>query len=175
MPLALLAPTLPVAASAPAATGGVPWWLFGVVALVVIAIGGALMLVAARKAGPQEMPCPNCGKIMMSDWDKCMFCKTPRASRKAALEFVSGPMAGRTVNLDAEVTTIGAAPGSTVTLSDAGVSRKHAGIRREGGGFELADLGSTNGVYVNGERVAKKKLELGDVIRVGASEMVFKS
>ena len=44
-----------------------------------------------------------------------------------------------------------------------------------GDGYELADLGSTNGVYVNGERVAKRKLQLGDVIRVGATEMIFKS
>jgi pSer/pThr/pTyr-binding forkhead associated (FHA) protein len=86
-------------------------------------------------------------------------------------------MSGKTIALDTEVTTIGSAPGSTVTLKDAGVSRKHAGIRRltDGdSGYELADLGSTNGVYVNGEKVAKKKLQLGDVIRVGASEMVFK-
>ena len=42
-------------------------------------------------------------------------------------------------------------------LTDTGVSRKHVGIRRVDGGFELADLGSTNGVYVNGEKVARRR------------------
>ena len=178
-PLVLLAPVLKTALpAAPPAEGGVPWILFGGIAAFVIAAGGVLLVLALRKAKPTEVVCEKCGKIMMSDWPRCMFCKTPRNLKKAALEFVSGPMSGRTVALDSEVTTIGTAPGSTVLLSDAGVSRKHAGIRRgpePTDGYELADLGSTNGVYVNGERVAKKKLQLGDVIRVGATEMIFKS
>ena len=177
--LALLAPALKTTVAAPPPeAGGVPWLLFGGIAAFVIAVGGVLLFLALRKAGPTEMPCPKCGKIMMSDWPRCMFCKAPRDLKKAALEFVSGPMSGRTVMLESEVTTIGTAPGSTVLLNDQGVSRKHAGIRRGpnmGDGYELADLGSTNGVYVNGEKVAKKKLQLGDVIRVGATEMIFKS
>jgi pSer/pThr/pTyr-binding forkhead associated (FHA) protein len=40
--------------------------------------------------------------------------------------------------------------------------------------YELADLGSTNGIYVNGHRVPKKTLEEGDVIRVGNSELIFR-
>ena len=176
--IGLLAPTIPTAAGPEAQSSAIPWWLFAIVVLVVVGAGAALLLVAMRKQKPAEMPCPNCGKVMMPDWPKCMFCKMPRGFHKAALQFVSGPMAGKTIALDGEVTTIGSAPGSTVTLRDAGVSRKHAGIRRvtegDGPGYELADLGSTNGVYVNGEKVAKKRLQLGDVIRVGASEMVFK-
>ena len=62
-----------------------------------------------------------------------------------------------------------------LVLADPAVSRKHAGIRKVESNYELADLGSTNGVYVNGEKVAKKKLALGDVIRVGTTEMVFKN
>ena len=87
---------------------------------------------------------------------------------------MTGPLQGRSVQLDAEVTTIGSAPGSTVVLSDNGVSRKHAGIRKANGAYEIADLGSSNGIYVNGEKVAKKQLKLGDVIRVGTTEMIFK-
>ena len=73
------------------------------------------------------------------------------------------------------MTTIGSAPGTSVQLEGQGVSRKHAGIRKADGGYELADLGSTNGVYVNGERVAKKQLRSADVIRVGTTEIVFRS
>lgn len=63
--------------------------------------------------------------------------------------------------------------GNTIVLADPGVSRKHAGIRRDEGAYELADFGSTNGVYVNGQRVPKKALAAGDVVRVGNTEAVF--
>ena len=56
----------------------------------------------------------------------------------------------------------------------AAVSRKHAAIRKVDSNYELADLGSTNGVYVNGHKVPKKTLEAGDIIRVGNTEAVFK-
>ena len=171
----LLAPAAQLA-PAPAQGAAVPWWMFALLALVVIGAGAALLVFSMKKSGgaPVEQHCGSCGKVMMPEWPRCMFCKAPRGVKNAALEVVSGPLHGRTIALESEVTTIGSAPGSSVMLSDAGVSRKHAGIRKADGGFELADLGSTNGVYVNGEKVARRKLQLGDVIRVGATEMVFK-
>jgi FHA domain-containing protein len=172
--LALLAPTLKNAAAAEESPGIPLWMILTIVAVAVVALGAVFLLLAVRKGKATEERCANCGKVMMSDWPRCMFCKTPRGMKKAALEFVSGPMAGRTLDLDGPVTTIGSAPGSTVTLADPGVSRKHAGIRKTAGEYELADLGSTNGVYVNGEKVAKRRLQLGDVIRIGTTEMVFK-
>ena len=172
---ALLAPAAQLP-TVPAAETGLPWWAFALIVLGVLAAGVALLVFAlGRSRGPAvEQRCGSCGKVMMPEWPRCMFCKAPRGLKEAALEVVSGPLHGHTIALDAEVTTIGSAPGSTVQLSDAGVSRKHAGIRKAEGGFELADLGSTNGVYVNGEKVARRRLQLGDVIRVGATEMVFK-
>jgi pSer/pThr/pTyr-binding forkhead associated (FHA) protein len=59
-------------------------------------------------------------------------------------------------------------------LADPAVSKKHAGIRKVDGVYELADLGSTNGIYVNGHKVPKKTLVPGDIIRVGNTEAVFK-
>jgi two-component system, NtrC family, response regulator GlrR len=93
----------------------------------------------------------------------------------AHLEFIYGPLEGHVVTLGDEITTLGSAPGNTVVLPDPAVSRKHLGIRRDPSGvaFELADLGSTNGVYVNGHRLAKRLLVPGDIIRIGGSEMVF--
>ena len=175
MLLSLLAPTIKTIDPTAEADGGVPWWIFVVVACTVLALGALILVMAMRKgSAPKEVPCSKCGKIIMADWPACMFCKTPRAAKAAALEIVTGPLQGRTVPLDAEVTTIGSAPASTVVLTDNGVSRKHAGIRKANGMFEIADLGSSNGIYVNGEKVAKKQLQLGDVIRVGTTEMVFK-
>jgi hypothetical protein len=173
--LVLLAPklkNLPVEEEAPTIS---LWVILVIVAAVILALGAVILLLALKKQKPQEELCSNCGKVIMADWPRCMFCKQARGSGKAAITFLSGPKQGKTLDLDGPVTTIGTAPGSTVTLNDAGVSRKHAGIRKTDGGFELADLGSTNGVYVNGEKVAKRKLQLGDVIRVGTTEMVFKN
>jgi len=100
-----------------------------------------------------------------------MFCGWEAVAR---LEFIHGPMAGQSVMLVEYVTTIGSVAGNTVVLADPAVSRKHAGIRRVDGAYELADFGSTNGVYVNGHKVPKKKLVTGDTVRVGNSEAVFK-
>jgi pSer/pThr/pTyr-binding forkhead associated (FHA) protein len=93
----------------------------------------------------------------------------------AHLEFIYGPLEGQAVSLSDGITTLGSAAGNSVVIPDPAVSRKHLGIRRDplGGGYELADLGSTNGVYVNGHRLAKRVLAPGDIIRIGASEMVF--
>ena len=151
-----------------------PWGLPAIIGGVV-GLGLLLLLVAAvRKRKPKERPCRNCGRVMLPTWTKCKFCGTAVAEKRAELEFVSGPLVGQTVNLDRDVTTIGSVAGNTVLLTDTGVSRKHIGIKRVDGGFELADLGSTNGVYVNGEKVARRKLEVGDVIRVGTTEIVFR-
>ena len=83
-------------------------------------------------------------------------------------------MANQTLQLEGDVTTIGSVAGNTVVLADPAVSKKHAGIRKVNGAYELADFGSTNGVYVNGHKVPKKTLEQGDIIRVGNTEAVFK-
>jgi hypothetical protein len=151
-----------------------PWGLPAIIGGVVLF--GVLLLVvaAARKKKPRERPCNSCGRIMLAAWTKCRFCGAAAAEQRAELEFVSGPLVGQTINLDRDVTTIGSVAGNTVLLTDTGVSRKHVGIKRIDAGYELADLGSTNGVYVNGEKVARRKLEVGDVIRVGTTEIVFR-
>lgn len=151
-----------------------PWGLPAIIGGVVLF--GVLLLVvaAARKGKPRERPCASCGRVMLPSWTKCKFCGATAVAERAELEFVSGPLVGQTVGLDRDVTTIGSVAGNTVLLTDTGVSRKHIGIKRVDGGYELADLGSTNGVYVNGEKVARRKLEVGDVIRVGTTEIVFR-
>jgi hypothetical protein len=143
--------------------------LIVVAALVVL---GVLVLVAKANATPvQQKICVGCRRVMLPVWTKCLFCGW---SPTARLEFILGPMANQTLSLSEEVTTIGSVAGNTVVLADPAVSRKHAGIRKVNGSYELADLGSTNGVYVNGHKVPKKTLEPGDIIRVGNTEAVFK-
>ncbi len=67
--------------------------------------------------------------------------------------------------------TIGRVPGSGLRLSDGSVSRTHAELRREGYGWVLYDLGSTNGTHVNGRRVAGAvRVRPGDQVRFGELE-----
>ena len=148
-------------------------------ALIGIIVGGALLVlivivVAAKKssAAPKgQKICGGCRRVMLPVWTKCLFCGWAPVAR---LEFILGPMANQTLPLTDEVTTIGSVAGNTVVLADPAVSRKHAGIRKIESNYELADLGSTNGVYVNGHKVPKKILEPGDIIRVGNTEAIFK-
>ena len=137
-----------------------------VVLLIVVAV------MAKKAAAPKHQKvCGGCRRVMLPVWTKCLFCGWSPGAR---LEFILGPMANQVLQLSDDVTTIGSVAGNTVVLADPAVSRKHAGIRKVDGAYELADLGSTNGVYVNGHKVPKKTLEPGDIIRVGNTEAIFK-
>jgi FHA domain-containing protein len=146
--------------------------LIAIIVVMALVILGALVMVAKRNATPvHQKVCGGCRRVMLPVWTKCLFCGWSPVAR---LDFILGPMANQTLQLSEEVTTIGSVAGNTVVLADPAVSRKHAGIRKVNGAYELADLGSTNGIYVNGHKVPKKTLEPGDIIRVGNTEAVFK-
>jgi hypothetical protein len=146
--------------------------LIVLIVMAALVILGLLVLVARRAAAPaQQKVCGGCHRVMLPVWTRCLFCGWAPIAK---LQFILGPMANQTLSLSEEVTTIGSVAGNTVVLADPAVSRKHAGIRKVNGAYELADLGSTNGVYVNGHKVPKKTLEPGDIIRVGNTEAVFK-
>jgi hypothetical protein len=148
-------------------------------AIVALIAGGVVLLVVflvlifrggGKKAkGPRT--CEQCRRAMLPAWDRCMFCGWAPAAR---LQFILGPLAGQTISLTEELTTLGSVAGNTVVLADPAVSRKHAGIRRVDATYELADFGSTNGVYVNGHKMPKKTLQSGDILRIGNTEMVFR-
>ena len=65
--------------------------------------------------------------------------------------------------------SIGRLPECTITLADTNVSRQHAEIRPAGTGFELVDLDSTNGTFVNGVRIRQHMLDDGDIISFGGT------
>ena len=54
------------------------------------------------------------------------------------------------------------------------VSRHHARILWQGGGYLILDLGSTNGTFVSGERVDKRALSDGDLVSLGGLEFTFR-
>lgn len=69
---------------------------------------------------------------------------------------------------------IGRSRDCDVVLDDAGVSRRHAELRPDGERWLIGDLGSTNGVYLNGRQVhGPQALQPGDRVEVGSTKIVF--
>jgi len=76
--------------------------------------------------------------------------------------------------LDGPVATIGRSKSVECVLPDPNVSRRHAELRRsESGEWAIVDLGSTNGVKVNGRRVSSTRLHPGDQVTVGTTTFMF--
>lgn len=91
----------------------------------------------------------------------------------ATLIVLQGPDKGRTLRASDDLCVIGRG-GSGIALSDPTVSRRHAELHLVVGGWQLSDLNSVNGTFLNGVRVAKPmRLKHGDQIRVGSTLMVY--
>ena len=85
----------------------------------------------------------------------------------------SGPRAGKEFQLG-EITNIGRdAMQNDIALDDSAMSRQHAKVKLEDGQFVLYDLASTNGTFVNGERIYRHVLADGDRITIGETEFIF--
>jgi hypothetical protein len=80
----------------------------------------------------------------------------------------TGPNPGTIFELTRDVTTVGRDVTNEIVMGDPEVSRQHSRFTRTPAGFVLEDLGSTNGTYVNGERLAAPRvLTAGDTIGLG--------
>ena len=80
---------------------------------------------------------------------------------------VSGQASGTQFPLAREQQTLGRGPGVDLVFDEASMSRRHASIEFAGDGFRIRDLGSTNGVAVNGHPVQAVDLQHGDRIEMG--------
>lgn len=81
---------------------------------------------------------------------------------------------GRTLIVGEAGAVIGRSRDCDVVVDDVNVSRRHAEVRPSGGSWIVIDLGSTNGVKVNGRRIdGPESLEPGDAIEVGTSRLSF--
>ena len=89
----------------------------------------------------------------------------------------SGPTPGKTFPLEGDVITIGREADNGIIINDAEVSRKHTQFVFQGGKFILTDLGSTNGTFVNGQRLTGQHiLQPGEVISLGEQiNLLFES
>ena len=91
----------------------------------------------------------------------------------ALLVVKRGPNAGSRFLLDQPTTSAGRHPDSDIFLDDVTVSRRHAEFRLDTGDFQVVDVGSLNGTYVNREPVDSATLANGDEVQIGKFRLVF--
>jgi FHA domain len=90
----------------------------------------------------------------------------------AKLVVLSVGMTGRTQELKAEKTTIGRVEDNTFQIAEPSVSSHHCEVLLRGKDVVVRDLNSTNGSYINGERVTEEKvMKPGQILRLGQVEM----
>ncbi len=97
----------------------------------------------------------------------------PAADVALAQEIVTLTVGGKRREVTSRRVVIGRSKDCDVQLADPNASRRHAELRQEGSAYWLIDLDSTNGSSVNGHRTSRAKLDSGDVITIGSTELLF--
>ena len=134
---------------------------------------------ASRPEAPQVIPpAPKMpvGTVVLEPHAFDTTVETPPATpQKASLKILlpTGDVFDRQLT-NAE-TQIGKGPRNDIVIADPAVSTAHAMVRLEGSVYTINDIGSRNGTFVNGERVAESRpLKHGDVIGLGLSKLTFR-
>src|SRR5258707_15840708 len=89
----------------------------------------------------------------------------------AKLVVLSAGMTGRTHELKVDKTTIGRVEDNTFQIAEPSVSSHHCELHLRGNEILVKDLNSTNGTFINGEKVSESVLKTGQVLRLGQIEM----
>ena len=89
----------------------------------------------------------------------------------AKLVVLSAGMTGRTQELKVDKTTIGRVEDNTFQIAEPSVSSHHCEVLLRGSDVVVRDLNSTNGTYINGEKVAESVIKPGQILRLGQIEM----
>lgn len=87
------------------------------------------------------------------------------------LVLLSEGFAGRTYELNVEKTTVGRVEDNAFQITEPSVSSHHAEIILRGNDVVVKDLNSTNGTYINGEKVTEAVLKPGQVLKLGQVEL----
>jgi len=90
-----------------------------------------------------------------------------------SLFVIRGVDQGTRFDLDQATVGIGRDSSNAVQLHDTEVSRRHAEILRADDVFTVMDLNSSNGTFVNGQRLSQQQLESGDHLQIGKTLMLF--
>jgi len=94
------------------------------------------------------------------------------AASNPYLIVIAGKQIGKQYKVQGEEMVIGRAPELEVQIEDDGVSRRHARVYNHNGIFMLADAGSTNGTFANGQKVTQHVLRDGDKIQIGTNTVL---
>ncbi len=97
----------------------------------------------------------------------------PDLASGGLLVVTRGPNSGSKFEVDQHITTVGRHPDSDIFLDDVTVSRRHVEITRTGDVFEVRDVGSLNGTYLNRERIEQAPLTNSDELQVGTFRLLF--
>jgi hypothetical protein len=89
----------------------------------------------------------------------------------AKLVILNQGMTGRSFELNAERTTVGRVEDNTFQITDPSVSSHHAEILLQGTEIRVRDLNSTNGTFLNGDRITEVVLKPGQMLRFGQVEL----
>ena len=111
-------------------------------------------------------------------WQHAAMTSTTRLStgpmipvRTLRVEVLSGPDAGRTLETEAEVLTVGTAPGNALRLTDDTVSRFHLELSGGESGISVSDLGSSNGTASGPVRIERGVVSSGAELRLGNTKL----
>ncbi len=91
-----------------------------------------------------------------------------------SMEVLMGTEQGQVFNIGAEGATLGRVQANSVVFNDSTVSSRHARIYWSDGQFYIEDLGSLNGVFVNGQKVTLSRIDAGSTFKLGSNEGVFR-
>jgi hypothetical protein len=135
-------------------------------------IQAQLLAPPEEEAEGQAAPAPSAGDFghtMVYSPSRDARRIEPASDRGQAL-LVGG---GRRNVLSGSRVVLGRSREADIVVQDPNVSRRHAELRRDDGGWEIVDLGSTNGIKVNGRRVDHQQLSPGDQITIGVTDLTF--
>jgi hypothetical protein len=131
--------------------------------------------MAMQGGGGVPLPSAGQGTAMVSLSDLGKSAKDAKKGEVCGwLVALNGQHKGEDFRLRVGKNVLGTAADCEVVLTDKKVSRKHATVRYEGGEFQIADLDSSNGTFVNDERVQKHDLIDNDIVKLGDIEFEFK-
>src|SRR6185369_6265528 len=93
-----------------------------------------------------------------------------RTRRMPKLVVLSEGLTGRSYELKVEKTTIGRVEDNAFQIAEQSVSSHHCEVLLKGNDIVVKDLNSTNGTYINGEKISEKALKPGKILRLGTVE-----
>lgn len=127
--------------------------------------------LSALRSVPKPRPLEEIYALLSLE-DRQVVAQLPRDC--AMLIVIAGPSKGSRFLVDVATTTIGRATSADISLDDITVSRSHAQVTRvESGDFEISDLQSLNGTYLNGTAITQSRLAVGDEIQIGKFRLTY--